>query len=174
MEILFLYRAISKHCISDAANDRKSLGEHSGKIKMYIIRDLQFQHKCIEMYLFPLFFYAKNIQFKCSLFGHKLYKSVIEIHYKNAFLLKRDVGGKVRNFTIFVNHESRSVSSLLDIPVVLVYLLSELTFFCLHVTEKPFCRYGYFFSLYITIWLGGKGKYGTLNNSSNASLWAHL
>lgn len=54
MEILFLYWAISKHCISDAANDSESLGKRSGKIKMYIVRDLQFQHKYIEMYLFPL------------------------------------------------------------------------------------------------------------------------
>lgn len=77
MEILFLYWATSKHCISDAANDRESLGKHTGKIKMYIVRDLQFQHKYIEMYLFPLPFYAKNILFKCSLFGHKLYSSVI-------------------------------------------------------------------------------------------------
>lgn len=48
MEILFLYRALSKHCISDAG--RESLGKLSDKIKMYIVRDLQFQHKYIEMY----------------------------------------------------------------------------------------------------------------------------
>jgi len=49
MEILFFYRAISKHYISDAASDRENLGKHCCKIKMYIVRDLQFQHKYIEI-----------------------------------------------------------------------------------------------------------------------------
>lgn len=43
MEILFLYRDICKHYIRDAANDRDNLGKCCGKIKMYIVGELQFR-----------------------------------------------------------------------------------------------------------------------------------
>lgn len=54
MEILFLYRDISKHYIRDAANDGDNLGKRCGKIKMYIVRELQF---CMNTY--------KNTSFLC-------------------------------------------------------------------------------------------------------------
>lgn len=85
MEILFLYRAISKHYISDAANDRENLGKHCGKIKMYIVRDLQFQLKYIEIYFLSMPVYAKNIYFKCSLYGQKLYRSVFGIPHTSTY-----------------------------------------------------------------------------------------
>lgn len=85
MEILFLCRAISKHYISDAANDRENLGKHCDKIKTYIVRDLQFQHKYIEIYFLSMPLYDENIHFTCSLYGQKLYRSIIGTLYTSIF-----------------------------------------------------------------------------------------
>lgn len=92
--MLFLYRDISKQYISDATNDRDNLVNHCGKIKVYIVRELQFQHKHIPVYFFPMPLYAKNIHFKCSLYGLNLYRSVIEIMYTNTFCIERDINQK--------------------------------------------------------------------------------
>lgn len=90
MEILFLYRAISKHCISDAANDRESLGKHSGKIKMYIVRDLKFQHRYIEMYFFPLL-KISNSSAACldTNFTSQSLKWLIKMHPKAKEMLEK-------------------------------------------------------------------------------------
>lgn len=101
MEILFLYRAISKHYISDAANDRDNLGKHCGKSKVCIARDLQFQYKYTNIYLFLFMLCMLKISISSAackdrnFIGQSL-EYHIQIHFKSIETMAR----KSANFAL--------------------------------------------------------------------------